>query len=157
MNNNPETPFPDIIDVAGIRCHVYETTALEAWFAMNGFRQVIGADDPPALSGTLAHVVTQPLEPKEVDFILQQSAAGNFPSLDKFLEIHGIVGVTDFHVEASTDLPGWDGEGVAVILTNPRWYLGGELVPVPQPVAMPESRSERPRRPPRHSRHKGRR
>ena len=139
-------PLPDVMDVAGLRCHVYETSALEAWLAMQGLRQVICADKPPAQCGRIVHVVTQPPSPKEIDFILSQQVWGNFPSLDQFLAVHGIVGVTDFEVAATTDLPGWDGESIPVILSNPRWYRDGRLVPAhPAVVAPPASARNRPR------------
>lgn len=144
---NDENPYPPkTIDVAGICCYVYETSSLEAWLMMHHLRQVIGVDDPPALCGSLAVVVTQLLNPGEIDFINEMSLTGGCPSLDKFIEIRGLVGVLDFHVEHSTDLPGWDGEGVAVILANPRWLRDGKLVPALSPIVRSESRSCRSRR-----------
>lgn len=84
--------------------------------------------------------------PKEIDFILEQQAWGNFPSLDQFLSVQGIVGVTDFEVAESTDLPGWDGESIPVILSNPRWYRDGRLVPAhPAIEASPPASRNRPR------------
>ena len=121
--------LPEVMDVAGLRCYVHETTALEAWFVMQGLRQVICADEVPAERGRIVHVVTQPPLQKEIDFILEQQSWGNFPSPDTFLSVHGIVGVTDFEVAESTDLPGWDGDSIPVILSNPRWYRDGNLVP----------------------------
>lgn len=148
------TPLPDMMDIAGIPCHVHETTALEAWFMMNGFRRVICADEPPAMRGTLVVIVTEPLEPKEIAFITEQMAQGNFPPLSEFQRISGIVGIADFHVESFTDLPGWDGESIPVILENPRWYMDGELVPVPPPRVLPEARKGGRRHPP--GRHRSR-
>ena len=137
-DTNLPQPLPDVMDVAGLRCHVYETSALEAWLAMQGLRQVICADEPPAQCGRIVHVVT----------ILSQQVWGNFPSIDQFLAVQGIVGVTDFEVAATTDLPGWDGESIPVILSNPRWYRDGRLVPAhPAVVAPPASARNRPRLP----------
>ena len=151
------TPLPEMMEIAGIPCHVDETTALEAWFMMNGLRRVICADAPPAMRGSLVHIVTKPLEPKEIAFIREQMEQGNFPPLSEFQRITGIVGVTDFHVEPSTDLPGWDGESIPVILENPRWYMDGELVPVPPPMVFSEPRKGKPRHPPGHRRGRNRR
>ncbi len=131
-------PLPDMMEVAGIQCHVHETSALEAWFMMNGFRQVICADEPPAQRGTLVVVASEPLAAKEENFILEMSATGGCPPLNAFLEISGIVGVVDFHVESTTDLPGWDGESIPVVLSNPRWFRDGKLIPVPPPIIMDE-------------------
>lgn len=113
---------------------------------MNQLRQVIGADEPPAQRGSLAIVVSQPLGFGEINFIREMSRTGGCPPLDKFSEIHGLVGILDFHVERSTELDGWDGEGVAVILENPRWWLDGQLIPVPRPMLRQEGLSQYSRR-----------
>ena len=153
MHDNVQpNSLPDMMDVAGIHCYVHDTTALEAWFMMNSLRQVICADEPPAQRGTLALVVSQPLLPKEEDFIVEMSRTGECPSLDKFLEISGLVGVVDFHVEKTTDLPGWDGTSIPVILSNPRWYRDGELVPAPPPFIIPDDHDTHERRPRRERR-----
>ncbi len=148
-----------MMDVAGIHCYVHDTTALEAWFMMNSLRQVICADEPPAQRGTLALVVSQPLLPKEENFIVEMSRTGECPSLDKFLEISGLVGVVDFHVEETTDLPGWDGDSIPIILSNPRWFRDGKLVPQRPPTILPDEPERRPRRnrPPRRDRRRHRR
>lgn len=141
-------PLPDMMDVAGLRCCVHETTALEAWFVMQGLRQVICADEMPAERGRVVHVVTQPPRQSEIDFILEQQSWDFFPSLDTFLSVHGIVGVTDFEVAESTELPGWDGYSIPVILSNPRWYSDGHLVPahpaIESPPSAPRNRPHRP-------------
>ena len=153
QDNAQQNPLPDMMDVAGIHCHVYDTTALEAWFMMNSLRQVICADEPPAQRGTLAVIVTQPLLPKEENFIIEMSQTGGCPPLDMFLEISGLVGVVDFHVEKTTDLPGWDGDSIPVVLSNPRWYRDGGLSPAHPPVVIPDDRERRPRRHTRRHRH----
>ena len=126
------------IIVDGIECQIYETTALEAWLAMHGLRRVLcgDADHQAPKTGCIAHVVARPLEPKEIAFIEEQSACGEFPSLDKFLGISGLVGVTDFEIVESTDLPGWDGSPNPVILSNPRWFIEGKLVPCPPDIVI---------------------
>ena len=99
---------------------------------MHGFRRVLcGGDASPARSGKVAHVASHGLMQKEIDFIEQMSGTGDYPPLARFLEQSGIIGVTDFEVVESTDLPGWDGSPNPVILSNPHWLLDGHLVPVP--------------------------
>lgn len=146
MSGNEQHNSQDTMDVAGVRCHVYETTALEAWFMMNRLRQVLCADCPPARRGTLAVVVSRPIQPGEMNFILEMSQTGGCPPLDQFMEIQGLVGVIDFHLEKTTDLPGWDGASVPVVLSNPCWFRDGKLVPAQKPMVVPDSRFRRPRR-----------
>ena len=144
-DNQDEFP-PETMDVAGIRCYVYETTALEAWFMLNSLRQVLCSDEPPAQRGTLALVVTQPPTEGETDFIREMSRTGGCPPLESFLAIHGVVGVVDFHVEETTDLPGWDGASIPAILSNPRRFIDGELISAKPPTIIPDASGNRGRR-----------
>ena len=121
----------ETITVCGIECLVNDTSALEAWLVMHSFRRVLcGGDTFPAKKGTIAHVASQELLQKEIDFIEEMSATGGCPPLKEFIKRKGIVGVTDFEVVESTDLPGWDGTPNPVLLSNPRWFMDGKLVPV---------------------------
>lgn len=158
------TPFQmneTTITIDGLECYVQETTALEAWFVMHGLRRVLcGWTDDDPKEGRLAFVVEQPLEPKEIAFINEQASTGGMPPLEEFLSISGLVGVTDFRVVESTDLPGWDGSPNPAVLSNPRWLFDGKLVPA-APVVVAEEEpggaSSSPRRPPRSERRAARR
>jgi len=124
------------IEVAGVRCVRYDTSALEGWLAMHSLRRVIcGGEDFPSRRGKIAFVASQPLMQKEIDFIEEMSADGGCPTVGTFLEQTGsIVGVVDFEVAEKTDLPGWDGTPNPVILSNSHWFIDGALVPVPPDV-----------------------
>jgi len=127
------------MNIDGLDCYIQETTALEAWFAMHGFRRVLCSDSPPpARTGRLVFIACLPMEPKEADFIREMSATGEMPPVEAFLEISGVVGVTDFEVVEKTDLPGWDGTPNPTVLSNPRWYIDGKLVPVPPDLIVPD-------------------
>jgi len=132
------------VDVAGIRCVRYDTSALEGWLIMHSFRRVIcGGEDFPTPSGKLAVVASLPLMQKEIDFIEEMNADGSCPPVGAFLEQFGsIVGVVDFETAVVTDLPGWDGTPNPVILSNPHRLKDGKLVPVPPDVFLPDERRD---------------
>lgn len=69
--------------------------------------------------------------------------------LPDMMEIAGI----PCHVHGSTAL---DGESIPVIRENPRWYMDGELVPVPPPRVLSEARKGGPRHLPGHRRRRNR-
>ena len=139
----------EFIDVAGVRCVRYDTSALEGWLMMHGLRRVIcGGEDFPSRCGKLAVIASQPLMQKEIDFIGEMSAGGSCLPVGTFLEQMGrVVGVVDFEVVQETDLPGWDGTPNPVVLSNPQWFMNGSLVPVPPDVFV--SDEHRTRRNPR--------
>lgn len=137
------------VEVAGVLCVRHDTSALEGWLIMHGLRRVIcGGDEFPLRGGKLAVIASQPLMPKELDFIGEMSAGGSFPPVEDFLEQTGkVIGVVDFEVVRKTDLPGWDGTPNPAILSNPHWLKDGKLVPVPPDVLWSEERHRgRPRR-----------
>ena len=137
----------DVIEIDGIKCLVNDTSSLEAWLVLHSLRRVLcGGDDFPMKRGTIAHVASRGLMQKEVDFIEELSASGGCPSVGEFMSQSGVIGVTDFEVVESTDLPGWDGSPNPVILSNPRWYIDGKLVPVPPDVFLDDGRSADRRR-----------
>ena len=124
------------IEIAGVRCVRYDTSALEGWLMMHSLRRVIcGGEGFPARRGKLGIVASAPLMQKEIDFINEMSGSGSCPPVGAFMEQLGqIVGVVDFEVATETDLLGWDGTPNPVILSNPHWFEDGELTPVPPDV-----------------------
>jgi len=135
-----------MIEVDGIKCLRNDTSALEAWLIMHSLRRVLcGGEDFPMKKGQIAHIATQGLMQKEIDFIQEMNAGGSCPTVGMFMEQSGVIGVTDFEVVEETILPGWDGSPNPVILSNPRWYLDGKLIPVPPDRFLTEEEECRPR------------
>ncbi len=121
------------IEVDGIECVRNDTSSLEAWLMMHGIRKVLcGGEDFPGRKGQIAHLASVPLLQREIEFIEAMNRDGCFPSVDVFKGKSGIIGVMDYEVVESTDLPGWDGSANPVILSNPRWYVDGKLVSASQ-------------------------
>ena len=137
----------NVMEIDGIKCLVNDTSSLEAWLVMHGFRRVLcGGKDFPMKKGTMVHVASCGLMQKEVDFIEEMSASGGCPSVGEFMSQSGVIGVTDFEVVESTNLPGWDGSPNPVVLSNPRWCIDGKLVPVPADVFLGDGGSADRRR-----------
>ena len=131
-----------MVDVDGLKCVCNDTSSLEAWLIMHGFRRVLcGGEDFPARKGHIAHFASCGLMQKEIDFIEEMNATGAYPPVDMFMEQSGLIGVTDYEVVEETDLPGWDGSPNPVVLSNPRWYIDGKLVPVPPDVIIDDGPS----------------
>ncbi len=130
-----------MIEVDGVECVRNDTSALEAWLMMHGMRKVLcGGEDFPGRKGQIAHLASLPLMQKEIDFIEEMHRDGCYPPVGEFMAQSGIIGVTDYEVVESTDLPGWDGSPNPVILSNPRWYIDGKLVPVPPDIYLDDER-----------------
>ena len=126
-----------MVEVDGLKCVRNDTSSLEAWLIMHSFRRVLcGGEDFPGKKGQVAHFASCGLMQKEVDFIEEMSATGGCPPVSMFMEQTGLIGVTDYEVVDETDLPGWDGSPNPVVLSNPRWYIDGKLVPVPPDIVM---------------------
>ncbi len=129
-----------MVDVEGLKCVRNDTSSLEAWLIMHSFRRVLcGGEDFPDKKGQVAHFASCGLMQKEIDFIEEMNVAGTCPPVGMFMEQSGLIGVTDYEVVDETDLPGWDGSPNPVVLSNPRWYLDGKLVPVPPDKIMEDS------------------
>ena len=129
-----------MVEVDGLSCVRNDTSSLEAWLIMHSLRRVLcGGEDFPSKKGQVAHFASCGLMQKEIDFIEGMSATGGCPPLGKFTEQSGLIGVTDYEVVAETDLPGWDGSPNPVVLSNPRWYIDGKLVPVPPDIIMEDN------------------
>ena len=129
-----------MVEVDGLSCVRNDTSPLEAWLIMHRLRRVLcGGEDFPSKKGQVAHFASCGLMQKEIDFIEGMSATGGCPPLGKFTEQSGLIGVTDYEVVAETDLPGWDGSPNPVVLSNPRWYIDGKLVPVPPDIIMEDN------------------
>lgn len=130
------------IDVDGIRCLRYDTSALEGWLIMHSMRKVLcGGDDFPVKRGKMAIVASDPLMQKEIDFIEMMSATGGCPPVGVFMEQQGtIVGVVDFEVVKETCYPGWDGSPNPVVFSNPHWLKNGKLVPVQPDIFIDDDR-----------------
>ena len=135
------------IEICGLQCLRDDTSALEAWLMMHSLRRVIcGCDELPSRRGTFAHFATVPLQPKEIAFIEQMARDSGFPPVEVFRLQHGLVGVTDYEVVESTVLPGWDGTPYPVVLSNPRWFRDGILVPVPPDICLDDGDQPAPSR-----------
>ena len=129
-----------MVDVDGLKCVRNDTSSLEAWLIMHSFRRVLcGGEDFPDKKGQVAHFASCGLMQKEIDFIEEMNATGACPPVGMFMEQTGLIGVTDYEVVDETDLPGWDGSPNPVVLSNPRWYIDGKLVPVPPDITMEDS------------------
>ena len=129
-----------MVDVDGLKCVRNDTSSLEAWLIMHSFRRVLcGGEDFPDKKGQVAHFASCGLIQKEIDFIEEMNATGACPPVGMFMEQTGLIGVTDYEVVDETDLPGWDGSPNPVVLSNPRWYIDGKLVPVPPDMIMEDS------------------
>ena len=129
-----------MVEVDGLKCVRNDTSSLEAWLIMHSFRRVLcGGEDFPDKKGLVAHFASCGLMQKEIDFIEEMSASGSCPPVGMFMEQSGLIGVTDYKVVDETDLPGWDGSPNPVILSNPRWYRDGKLVPVPPDIIMEDN------------------
>ena len=129
-----------MVEVDGLKCVRNDTSSLEAWLIMHSFRRVLcGGEDFPDKKGLVAHFASCGLRQKEIDFIEEMNASGSCPPVGMFMEQSGLIGVTDYEVVDETDLPGWDGSPNPVILSNPRWYRDGKLVPVPPDIIMEDN------------------
>ena len=129
-----------MVEVDGLKCVRNDTSSLEAWLIMHSFRRVLcGGEDFPGKNGQIAHFASCGLMQKEIDFIEEMNATGACPPVGMFMEQTGLIGVTDYEVVDETDLPGWDGSPNPVVLSNPRWYIDGKLVPVPPDMIMEDS------------------
>ena len=135
-----------MVDVEGLSCVRNDTSALETWLIMHSLRRVLcGGEDFPDKKGHVAHFASCGLMQKEIDFIEEMSATGGCPPVGMFMEQSDLIGVTDYEVVDETDLPGWDGSPNPVVLSNPRWYIDGKLVPVPPDIIMEDGQRAGPR------------